>query len=154
MTDERIPPADNQPVLEDERHAEFIPGGAPAVYVMHAEPEPNAETAPSGETAAVETGATFVGWLRGLFGGDSLEARASDLTQMIEAQPEAPANYVFRGELLLKSGAYNAAADDFRRALELAAQQVEIARWGVVVQALQDRALAGLEQAERRLNAQ
>ncbi|MBI5666682.1 MAG: hypothetical protein HZC41_01630 [Chloroflexi bacterium] len=150
MTDERIPPADNQPVLEDEYPTALLPGGEPQVYTTVAEAKA-AET-PATPLHAVDV--TFWGWLRRWFNGESADLRAADLTSGIEQHPETPANYVFRGELLLQTGAYAAAADDFRRALELAAQQVETARWGLVAQAVQDRALAGLERAERRLRRQ
>ena len=73
--------------------------------------------------------------------------RVIDLDRAIEAQPSAAANYVLRGESLLKLRRYGDAEMDFRRALELAAAQVESQDWGVVAQVVQDRALAGLKQA-------
>lgn len=153
MTDEFIPSADNQPVLEGEQPPALIPGGEPAVYEIETAPE--AVTAFEVMPPAVETdGLTFREWLRAIFGShESPEARIAELSQMIEVYPEAPANYVLRGELRLKAGAYEPAADDFRRALELAARQVETSDWGFIAQAAQDRALSGLEKAERRLHS-
>lgn len=149
MTDEFMPPADNQPVMEDERSPAFVSGSEPAVYAI----SDQAAEVVQFKDAAEAAGTTFLGWLRGLFGSDSTEARTAELTQMIESYPETAANYVFRGELLLKRRAYEQAADDFRHALELTTRQVRTAAWGLVAQALQDRALVGLEQAQRRLPA-
>lgn len=71
--------------------------------------------------------------------------RVEGLTRTIEAHPNSAANYVLRGEMLLKLKRYTAAEMDFRRALDLAAAQVESEDWGVVAQVMQDRALAGLK---------
>ena len=75
------------------------------------------------------------------------EARLYNLNWAISAFPDAPANYVLRGELLLGIGDSLGAAADFRRALELALNEVESEDWGLVAQALQDRALVGLRDA-------
>ena len=69
------------------------------------------------------------------------------LSQGIEQQPEEPGNYVLRGELYLALGDQTRAAEDFEVALELAQAQLERGDWGFVAQAVQDRALAGLEMA-------
>ena len=79
-----------------------------------------------------------------LFGS---EARLYNLNWAISVFPDAPANYVLRGELLLSIGDSIGAAADFRRALELAVADVETEDWGLVAQALQDRALVGLRDA-------
>ena len=132
----------------DDLPTEFTPpGGHPAVYELPdaappAEPEPAvvvAESVPLRER------------LRQLLGRGDAARRLDELTQMIAEYPDAAANYVLRGELLAESGDYAAAVDDFRRGLELAAQRLDTADWGLVAQTLQDRALAGLEQTERRL---
>ncbi|MCC6617030.1 MAG: hypothetical protein IT320_26395 [Anaerolineae bacterium] len=67
------------------------------------------------------------------------------LSQGIEQQPSEPGNYVLRGELYLALGDQARAAEDFEAALELAQAQLEHGNWGFVAQAVQDRALAGLE---------
>ena len=82
--------------------------------------------------------------LRRLFGR---ETRLYNLNWAISAFPDAPANYVLRGELLLDLGDTVGAAADFRRALELAVAEVGAEDWGLIAQALQDRALVGLRDA-------
>jgi uncharacterized protein HemY len=74
-----------------------------------------------------------------------------DLNHAIADHPEAPANYVLRGELALETRDYSQAAADFEKALELASAQVETENWGILAQAMQDRAYRGLTQARRHL---
>ncbi len=76
--------------------------------------------------------------------------RWRNLNWTIVSCPDVAANYVLRGELLLNQGDVVGAISDFRRALELAAARVDQDDWGVVAQAMQDRALAGLRDALRR----
>ncbi len=59
-------------------------------------------------------------------------------------------NYVLRGEALLHSGALDAARSDFERALILAERALRGERWGLIAQAAQDRAAAGLIEVLRR----
>jgi uncharacterized protein HemY len=75
-----------------------------------------------------------------------------ELNQGIVNHPEAPTNYVLRGELALATRDYEQAAADFEKALELASAQVETSDWGVLAQAMQDRAYRGLKEARRRLH--
>lgn len=114
------------------------------------------------EQEAVETGAeaaphppdTLGAWLRRLFARrdeTGSAARLEELNRMIEYHPEAAVNYLFRGELRLKNADYENAAADFRRAVELAGDELERTDWGLVAQTLRDRALAGLQKAERHL---
>jgi tetratricopeptide (TPR) repeat protein len=77
----------------------------------------------------------------------SSRERWRNLNWAIAAYPHVAANYVLRGELLLKQGDTPGAIADFRRALDLAAAQVDKEDWGVVAQSLQDRALVGLRDA-------
>ena len=87
---------------------------------------------------------------------EQAEERAQRLRELniaIDLFPQSPSNYVLRGELYLGAGANELAAEDFRRALELATQQVETQRWGVVAQAMQDRAEAGLQTVSKNLRA-
>lgn len=85
-------------------------------------------------------------------GGNNRVRRLEALDWAIQARPEAPMNYVLRGELYSEMGEDELALEDFEWALEQASRQVNEADWGVVAQAVQDRALRGLEQAQRRLN--
>jgi len=77
----------------------------------------------------------------------SRQERWRDLNWAIAAFPNVAANYVLRGEFLLRQGDTLGAIADFRKALELAAVQVEADDWGVVAQSVQDRALVGLRDA-------
>ncbi len=79
--------------------------------------------------------------------------RLRELNVAIELFPNSPSNYVLRGELYLEAGANELAADDFHRALELAVKQVETQLWGVVAQAIQDRAETGLQTVLKNLRA-
>jgi hypothetical protein len=72
------------------------------------------------------------------------ETRLYLLNRAIERQPEAPSNYVMRGELLLARGDYEGARDDFEMAIELAETRAETANWGYINRALVDRAREGL----------
>jgi tetratricopeptide (TPR) repeat protein len=66
------------------------------------------------------------------------------LTRAIERHPESAVNYVARGELYLDIGERERAAADFRQALAIAEAQYAEDDWGLVSQAVQDRAVAGL----------
>lgn len=72
------------------------------------------------------------------------------LNRAIAEHPESPTNYVLRGELALETKAYDLAISDFKKALEIAAIQVETSNWGIVAQVMQDRAHSGLAEAERK----
>jgi hypothetical protein len=76
-------------------------------------------------------------------------SRLELLTKAIADQPEAPANYVIRGELLLDAEDYALAAQDFETALSLAQPLAESSNWGYINQALIDRARQGLRQCQR-----
>lgn len=76
------------------------------------------------------------------------DERLHELTRALERDPESAASYVSRGEVHLQIGDHFAAARDFRRALELAEAQFRTQTWGVVAQAVRDRALRGLKQAQ------
>lgn len=88
-------------------------------------------------------------WQR-LLGTFSRDTRLYNLNWSIKAYPDAPANYVLRGEVLLAKGDLFGAIADFRKGYELAAVAVEEENWGVVAQGMQDRALAGLRDALHR----
>lgn len=75
--------------------------------------------------------------------------RLAALTDAIAANPDSAANYVMRGELFLQHGERELAYADFVKALTLAAAQLESDDWGLVVQAVQDRAEAGLRRIVR-----
>lgn len=91
-----------------------------------------------------------VSWLGGLFGlrrRERLEWRVRQLDRAIAHTPDAPVNYVLRGEVRLKLRQRAEAADDFQTALALADRAFADSDWGLVAQALSDRALMGLRRA-------
>lgn len=67
------------------------------------------------------------------------------LTRAIERHPNSAVNYVVRGEIYAEIGEVERAAADFRQALSLAEAQYAEDDWGLVSQAVQDRAVAGLK---------
>jgi tetratricopeptide (TPR) repeat protein len=82
---------------------------------------------------------------------DNVAERIRHLDAAIENAADTPANYVLRGELYLTLREYALARRDFQRAQELAAAQFQQSDWGLMAQAMEDRALIGLQKAERKL---
>lgn len=95
------------------------------------------------------------GWQRlgNFFLGSAADvaARLNNLTQAIDDEPESAVNYVLRAELYMQMREYALAQADFQRGYELAQTQFELADWGLLDQAMRDRALLGLEKVQRRL---
>jgi len=90
--------------------------------------------------------------IRGLFsGGADVGGRLNSLTQAIEDAPESAVNYVLRAELYMSVHEYALAQADFQRAIDLAETQFELDDWGLLDQAMRDRAIAGMEKVQRRL---
>ncbi len=79
-------------------------------------------------------------------------SRVDVLTAAIDKMPAAPVNYVLRAEALLDGGDVDLAAEDFRKALELAEPQAERANWGYISRALADRAREGLRNCKRAIS--
>jgi Tfp pilus assembly protein PilF len=77
--------------------------------------------------------------------------RMAALNRALEAAPDVAANYVLRGELFRQRGQYMLARDDFARALQLAEEQLEAQRWGLVLQATADRARENLRRIQRHM---
>lgn len=67
-----------------------------------------------------------------------------DLNWGIERYPDNATNYVLRGEWFLGQKQYLLAQADFERALELVEVQVQTDEWGIISQAMRDRAMSGL----------
>jgi tetratricopeptide (TPR) repeat protein len=113
-----------------------------------------ADTQAADANAAPENGAAW-GWLRRWFLPTASEQaaryhqRLAELDQAIALHPEAVSNYVLRGELHLWAGYHDLAVADFQQALALGTQQLEAERWGVITQAMRDRAFEGLNRALR-----
>ncbi len=116
---------------------EPIPAQDEQQPVQEVTPEPAEQAAPSADMASEAGDVTPV------------VSRVDHLTLAIEAHPGAPVNYVLRGEALLEVGDYDLAANDFRKALELAEAQAETANWGYLYRALGDRAREGLRRVQR-----
>ena len=145
---------------EDEVETETLPFEDETALMA----EPRAETAPVAAVPVIEPEAEWVAppitmepaepaidfWTLLLRPKHAAALRIDGLGQAIERSPNVPANYVLRGELYLTLKQYADAEMDFRRALDLAAAQVESQDWGVVAQVMQDRALAGLKQSRAR----
>ena len=68
------------------------------------------------------------------------------LTQKIDRYPEAPVNYVLRGEIYLSIGDNLSAETDFRQAIALSEQRDPELDWGYLNTAFLDRAVEGLRQ--------
>jgi tetratricopeptide (TPR) repeat protein len=81
----------------------------------------------------------------------NLAERIRHLDTAIEHAADTPANYVLRGELYLSAKEYALAKRDFQRAHELAETQFQSSDWGLMAQAMEDRALIGLQKAEKKL---
>jgi hypothetical protein len=77
--------------------------------------------------------------------------RIRQLDYAIENAPDTPTNYVLRGELYLSAGEYALAQADFQRGYDLAVRDFERSDWGLIAQAMQDRAQAGLQKASQKL---
>lgn len=105
------------------------------------------------EPVEVVTPPSFWQRLQRLFVGSPTDvaARLEQLTRAINDSPDAAVNYVLRGEVYMDMGEYALAHADFQRGYEIAEAHFEIADWGLLDQALRDRALAGLNKAQRRL---
>jgi hypothetical protein len=70
----------------------------------------------------------------------------SDLTLAIEIYPDVAVNYLLRGELYAKRLEWVLAEEDFKKALQLASEQLEQSSWGVAEQMVMDSARRALEQ--------
>lgn len=79
-----------------------------------------------------------------------IEARLLELNETIRRCPETSAAYVLRGEIYLDAQFYDLATEDFTRAIALAEGQYKTSDWGVVAQAMRDRARVGLQKAQAR----
>lgn len=77
--------------------------------------------------------------------------RYRELSGLIDESPDNMNVFVLRGELSLERRDYERAKTDFERALELARDLDEAKGWLVMEQVMRDRALYGLNLAEREL---
>ncbi|XWX04267.1 hypothetical protein VZO05_01675 [Aggregatilineales bacterium SYSU G02658] len=71
---------------------------------------------------------------------DDLEA----LSMSVELYPDNPTSYLLRGEYFEAQRQFHLASADYQRALALAQDEVQTARWGLIAQVAQDRAMMGL----------
>ena len=70
------------------------------------------------------------------------------LDYAIQQEPDAPVNYLLRGEFWLQAGDYQRAWDDFEAARELAQEALASSDWGYIYQSYIDRADVRLHQLE------
>jgi hypothetical protein len=68
------------------------------------------------------------------------------LSRLIEADPDAPVNYLLRGEEWLLCGEPGRARADFEAARDRSERLLGQSSWGYIYQAYMDRAEAGLRQ--------
>lgn len=80
-------------------------------------------------------------------------SRIEALTHAIGLDANAAVLWFNRGEALLELGRAKEAASDFQRALALAEEDLKTESWGVVAQAVRDRALIGLAQSQDKIRA-
>lgn len=85
---------------------------------------------------------------------DTRQMRLERLNLAIERHPQAPINYLLRGELFSEQNYNHLAAQDFQKALELAQEQYQHSQWGIAEQAIIDRAIIGLQNSQTRLQAE
>ncbi len=81
---------------------------------------------------------------------ERLQNQLFELDEAITLYPDAPMNYVLRGETYLQIGYNQLAEQDFKRALVLATDELSRSSWGLVAQVAQDRARRGLKIARQR----
>lgn len=75
--------------------------------------------------------------------------RIQSLTRALSRDPASAAAFLCRGESYFEAGDSVSAAADFRQAFALAEVQFKTETWGVVAQALRDRAFRGLQQVQQ-----
>lgn len=93
----------------------------------------------------------FWRWLRPT--SQTYHYRLVMLERSIDSDPQSPVGYVLRGEVYLAMNEPHKAMLDFKAALERSERQLQTREWGVVAQAMQDRAQAGLKRAQRQATA-
>ena len=115
--------------------------------LMGEEPEP---PRPEAAQVADQPAPFWQRWLASLISSDEQRSqRLRELSLAIEAYPQTVANYVLRGELFLQDRQTHLARADFEKALRLATQQIESSRWGLIDQAMLERAQQGLARVRR-----
>lgn len=77
--------------------------------------------------------------------------RHRELSDKIELMPDSFTYYVLRGELLAERGDFGSARRDLDKAVELAENADPAQEWGLLEQAMRDRALQGIDLLERRV---
>ena len=80
---------------------------------------------------------------------DRIIQRLERLTADIHDHPHVAVNYLLRAEVYAQYGYWNQAMVDSERAYELASNELMGRQWGVVAQAVQDRAHRLMMKARR-----
>jgi len=135
---------------EEERYAVINGAGHDLEPLTETASDEDSSKKVSGEPIWTRLRRLVLGGANRLDDPDFME-RIHQLNEAIEHAPDTPANYVLRGEVYLSAGAYELAKADFQRGYELAAQQFERSDWGFMAQAMRDRAQAGLEKVNKKL---
>ena len=76
------------------------------------------------------------------------DARLDALDYAIQKEPDAPVNYLLRGEYWLEAGEYEHARDDLEMARHLAQEALANSDWGYIYQSYIDRAERWLHQLD------
>ncbi|MBZ0290680.1 MAG: hypothetical protein K8I30_23850 [Anaerolineae bacterium] len=156
MTDDFKPVSEMSPrdplPFDEERDIASEPDASEAVFHPHDDVQPE-ETSVAVGGWETQTATPILARIRQIFWVDigGIAERIRHLDAAIENAADTPSNYVLRGELYLSTREYALARRDFQRAYELATAQFQQSDWGLMAQAMQDRALAGLQKAEKRL---
>jgi tetratricopeptide (TPR) repeat protein len=142
MTEEFVTPN------EEEAYPDYMPGYEAESEAEH---ETILEAGPENTVGVPEMVSlsgyrlSFGDWFRVRFMGQDVvherQQQVTSLTRAIEQYPDAPANYVLRGELYQQAGMIEQAEADFEAAIRLADADYDAYQWGVLSQALRDRAL-------------
>ena len=109
------------------------------------------QNAPDAPNAAKPSPSLWQRLMNLLPSAEKQRRQLEELNTAIALHPDVAANYVLRGELHLKNDEPEQALEDFQQALELASYQLERDNWGFLDQVMQDRALHGIEQAQRKI---
>ncbi|MBC8097884.1 MAG: hypothetical protein H7Y11_00440 [Armatimonadetes bacterium] len=122
--------------------------------LLTVQPTTQLEVEPSSTSSPAEAPTLMGGLRRWLFPTydertAQYEARLAVLNAAIDQHASAPSGYVLRGELHAQYGMDRLAAADFQQGLALAQQAMQVETWGVVSQAMLERAQAGLKRVMR-----
>ena len=77
---------------------------------------------------------------------EALPQELRELNLAIEIYPSAAANYLARGDYFRRQREFVLAAEDYRRALDLANRELEQSQWGFTAQVIRDSVLLRMQE--------